>query len=129
MTIIVRRNRANILRIGPHPIFPGLNEIKDEAVLKELASDPVWKDLLDSGVHEIIQKPVEDQKDGGTKLTADITLMSQKDALAIVEGCHIVPQLSDMIEAEGKAKNRPKVIKALQDKIEDMTKLPEKKEG
>ncbi len=50
-TLLIRRNKANIYRIGKHVFYPGITKFTDPDVIKEIEEHPSYQNLLDNKTH------------------------------------------------------------------------------
>lgn len=125
MSLLIKRNKANIFRIGTVKIYPGITELTDEADIQVLTSHPSHQAMLNNGVHQIITKESVKKKE---EETADIASMKAKDAIDIISETYSIPILEDMYQREMDDKGRTSVIKAIEDQIEEMRTPDEKPE-
>lgn len=122
-SLLVKRNLANLYRIGHVVFYPGITEIKDEDDIKMVQSHEAYKDLVKKGVMEEVSSKVPESGEP----TADITEMAVKDALAVVRGTYAVQVLQDMHQRENDKKARKAVIQAITDQIAEIHKPTSKK--
>ena len=121
--LLIRRNKANIYRIGKNVFYPGITKFTDPDVIREIQAHPSYQALLDNKVHEVVEsisqvKPKE--------LTSNISEMNAKDAKAIIEDTYAIPILEEMMESENDGKSRKSILEAIRDQMEDIRRPPEK---
>jgi hypothetical protein len=123
-TLLVRRNKPNIFRIGKVTFYPGITELKNERDIAMVQSHKSYKAQLELKVMEEVSK--EDTKKKVE--TADITDMNARDAIAIVQETLAIPVLQDMHQRETDKKSRSTVLTAILEQIEFIKKPPEDKD-
>ena len=124
--MLLKRNKTNILRICGIVIGAGLNDIS-EAQAEVLKKNPVFQNLLENGVHQIIEKPVATKAAGSEPgdSTGDVTKMTVADAVPIIQGLLSVQQLQDLKKREMAGSARKTILSAIDDQISDIKKIPD----
>ena len=117
MSLLIKRNKSNIFRIGSIKIFPGVTEIKKEDDIETLKSHQSWEPMIESKVHVVIEKESVIKEEG---ITADITKMKASDAISVIKETYAVPILQDMFLREQDTKGRSSVLKSIEDQISEM---------
>ena len=117
MSLLLKRNKANIFRIGHVKVFPGINEYTEEADIQVLKSHPSYQPMLDNGVHQEITKASAKKEQAPT---TDISEMKAKDAISVIKETYSIPVLESMLEKEEENKSRVSVIEAVNDQIVEM---------
>ena len=124
-TLLIRRNKANLFRIGKHVFFPGVTEFKNQDDIREIQAHPSYQSLLDNKVHEVVESKSQAAPE---KTTSDITEMNARDAIKVVSDTYAIPVLIDMHQSETDNKSRKSVIDSIADQIADIKAPPEKKD-
>jgi hypothetical protein len=122
MALLLRRKKLNISGIGNIRIMPGINRFEDEQV-KEMEKNPAWKEMLASGVHEIVTAPKAIQEDDTLfpETAKSIAEMSVKDAKAVIAGTFDVDSLGAMLDEEDAGDKRKGVFDAIDKQLEKVS--------
>jgi len=129
--LFVKRNKNNMVTIGFRgsdrvQIFPGLNRITDEKILKLIDDAEVnktWLAFINNGTHEIVSGKTPSSK----STTSVFTAMASDNAIDMVKNTYSIPALEKMYSDEESKKSRKSVLTAIQAQIEEM-KTPDTKE-
>jgi hypothetical protein len=103
--------------------MPGINRFEDEQV-KEMEKNPAWKEMLASGVHEIVTVPKAPNDEEDTlfpEQAKSIAEMSVKDAKAIIVGTFDVDSLGAMLDEEDAGEKRKGVFDAIDKQLEKVS--------
>lgn len=114
MAVLLKRKKPNISGIGLLVIMPGINHLSDEQV-EEAKKNPGWQEMIDCGVHEIIQaKKADAPKNAPVQETASIAEMSISDAKKVIAATVHADSLRIMSDEEDAGKKRHQVFKAIE---------------
>ncbi len=127
-TLLVKRSKANLFRIGAVVFYPGITEIKNENDIKMVQAHPSYKSQIANGVmKEITAEAIKKKVDGDSTDTTDITKMNVKNAIDIINSTFAIPILQDMYEREtDSTKSRKTVLQTILDQIKEIKTDPEK---
>ena len=130
MPILLKRNKVNISGIGNIRIMPGIQRFEDEQV-QEMSKNPAWKEMLESGVHEIVSKPKAVQPKGEDEVieSSSVAEMSVKDAKKIILGTVDVDSLEAMKEEEDSGEKRKGIFDAIDKQLEKVSSDKDKDEN
>lgn len=119
--LVVNRKKANIYRLGlvgaqRVVFYPGMNVFNDKKQIEALKAHDSFKDLISTGVHEIVNTISE----GEIEQPKDISDMSMEKAKILISKVLTITGLESMFHQEEAKKARKGVLSAITDKISEL---------